>query len=73
MIYVPPKSKEELLDMILFQDENLVRMFNRMRSKGKSFRTLNSRELALFTDSIKDLKRILFLYKKRDKDVNQER
>lgn len=71
MINSPEKTKEELLTMILFQDDNIVRLFNKMRAKGKSFRTINSRELALFTDSLRDMKRLLFLYKKRDLDIDQ--
>jgi hypothetical protein len=60
------------LDKILINNRLLIRAYNKFRSKGKSFRTINDRELALITDMIKDLKRLMFIYgREQDKSEMQ--
>lgn len=54
---------------ILFQLKMLIRHYNNIRTKNKTFRTMNDRDLALMNDSIRDLKRRMYLYDKEQEEI----
>lgn len=53
---------------ILFQIKMLIRIYDKIRTKGKTFRTMNDRDLALINDSIRDLKRRVYIYGKEQEE-----
>ena len=55
-------DQEDTLKNILHQVHILLKTYDTIRSKGNSLRTTNDREFALVNDSIRGLKRLMFIY-----------